>query len=118
MLRDFVKTLVTQGRDVAIHQAVASFANDFDDITDKRWKRALPSISPDDLRRDVIPDVVDTTIFQLLVLIENGDLELALRGEGGDWQSLQELFGYEASGEYIGTDGWREAFSTESVNPF
>lgn len=86
----------------------------------QRWRSAIGSADYEDVKREIIPDVVDSTLFHLLMAIDTNELELFVRDpDTGQFHSVAEIGGVgEMPGNFIGDDGWREAHSTEVVNSF
>jgi hypothetical protein len=78
----------------------------------KRWTAAAKE-GPEHLARAIIPDIVDETIFFLLLAIDNGDLPISFTASSGKVVDLTEGGFGEMAGWFIGSDGWREQYSKE-----
>lgn len=106
-------------RDTAISSCGTAIAATTVGDVAERWRAALAGAEVESVRRSLIPDVVDSTIFALLNAIENDDLELFIRNpDSGAFLSLSDVGRWEMAGDYIGDDGWREAYSSHPVNFF
>jgi hypothetical protein len=69
-----------------------------------------------DLAQMLIPDCVDEAIFSLLTAIDDGSISVAFRTSGGALIDLTESGRGELAGWYVGSDGWRGAYSKERFN--
>lgn len=118
--RSFARAIV-KVRDDAIGEAgILLSPESHGGASEQRWREALGSADYEAVKREIIPDVVDTALFHLLLAIDNEDLELFVRDpDTGQFHSVAEVGGVgEMPGNFIGEDGWREAHSTEVVNNF
>jgi hypothetical protein len=79
----------------------------------RRWREVLESGTPRDAVRELIPDVVDQVLFQLLDALDGNDIPLGWRRADGSWVSLYDLGRSEMGGWLMGTDSWRERYSTQ-----
>ena len=66
---------------------------------------------------NIVPDVVDTTIFYLLKAIENQELAIIYKTQDGEVVDLDERGLAEMAGNYITDDaeGWRQKFSHSRI---
>lgn len=86
-----------------------------------RWRDLVEGASAHRAVRELIPDIVDQTLWELLHRAETGDLPLAWRRADGSPVPLEELGANEMAGWLMATDedGWRSRFSTQRFfNPF
>ena len=79
---EFAKKLVECVRDTAIRNCDMTFRSH--GVTGKRWRElAASSTSPDSFAKEIIPDIVDSTIAQLLGAIEQEILPLSFTAANG-----------------------------------
>jgi hypothetical protein len=81
----------------------------------KRWRTAMSDSSSESLARVVIPDVVDETIAQLLLAIDQEVLNLTFKALSGNTIDLPSDGLGELTGHYMGSGGWRAAYSKQRV---
>ncbi|MCA9242677.1 MAG: hypothetical protein KDA32_01885 [Phycisphaerales bacterium] len=78
-----------------------------------RWREAIANRRAEELVGILIPDIVDQTIFALLHAIDDGALSLSFSASNGATVDLNAEGLGELSGWYIGSEGWREKYSSE-----
>ena len=110
---EFAKLLVEQVRDRAIRTYDRTIGNGPKTAMANRWHAAAKSGRPEDLARAVIPDIVDTTISQLLGAIDQELLHLSYIASTGRSVDLSVEGRGELSGSYKGPHGWIAQFSKE-----
>jgi hypothetical protein len=79
----------------------------------KRWRTAMSDSNSESLARVVIPDVVDETIAQLLLAIDQEVLNLTFKALSGNTIDLPRDGLGELTGCYVGSGGWRAMYSKE-----
>lgn len=78
----------------------------------KRWREAASKMTPDEFARMLIPDVVDTVIFELLQAMDQGVLPLSFTGTSGTTIDLAKDEDGLA-GRYFCRDGWCGQYAQE-----
>ncbi|HTM55100.1 MAG TPA: hypothetical protein VL175_13785 [Pirellulales bacterium] len=112
-LKEFAKLLVQLVRDEAIQNSDFSLSSQARGPTARRWQQAATHQSPLEFARTIIPDIVDETVFYLLNAIDNGSLKLTFATQNGTQVDLTKDGHGELAGWYLGSDGWRAAYSKE-----
>ncbi len=112
----FVKLLIEQVRDNAVHSCDAECSKDSNSPIAARWRASILNASDRELVRAVIPDIVDQVIFYLLFAIDSGALPLKYVAPDGDSVDLSAAGRGELAGWYMGDGGWREKYSKERYN--
>jgi hypothetical protein len=107
---EFAKILVHQVRDAAVTSCDVTLAAHGKGPVAARW-RAIGA--PLDKLNAIVPDVVDSAVFQLLRAIDQGELRLKFVGQNGHEVDLTEEGMGELAGWYMGSGGWRAMFSQE-----
>ena len=63
---------------------------------------------------ELIPDIVDSVVFEMLNACDNEELPIEWVETSGRRISMDELtHSGESAGWYIGDDGWRNRYSSE-----
>lgn len=109
---EFAKILVTRVRDAAIQSCDRILQSSGDAAIVKRWKEARAS-APEAFAKVLIPDIVDETISNLMIAIDQELLRLSFTASNGksiDLTSIAKEFG-ELSGSYGGD--WCKKYSKE-----
>ena len=77
--------------------------------TDKaeRWRKVLKSGKPEEIIDSLVPDIVDTTLFHLLMAIDEGQLKLTYKDSKGKAVDLYK--DGELGGWYAGE--WRQTLT-------
>src|SRR2546430_1006618 len=91
-------------RDRAISEADRLACGEIRGPSGERWRALIAESSPQEVLRELIPEIVDQTLFQLLDAIDNGALPLVWRAEDGSETSLQDLGSSEMAGWLVGGD--------------
>lgn len=113
-IEEFGRILVQQVRDYAIRSSESSLNPEAQDVESRRWREKLSGSTPESFAREIIPDVVDTTIFHLLRAIDQELLRLSFPASTGKSVDLSAEGYGELSGWYMGgEDGWRAKYSKE-----
>ncbi|MCB9608312.1 MAG: hypothetical protein H6716_17115 [Polyangiaceae bacterium] len=108
---EFGRLLVQLVRDRAIQQADSSLTRPARTRLSERWKEAQ-SRGAAAFAEEIIPDIVDYTIFYLLNALDSEALKLRFttaKGRDVDLTSSGELAGWLA----MGRGGWLERYSSE-----
>jgi hypothetical protein len=111
ILEDFAKRLVERVRDLAIKNSDRRLLPGMAGVIGERWQRSAAAGDCHAFAHEIIPDVVDDTLFFLLLAIDEGQLNLLLRSQGRI-VDLQEQGLGELAGWYMG-QGWRDVYSSE-----
>lgn len=109
----FAQLLVRLVRDTSIRVSDRDLAADAPSPVALRWRLVAGGNSDLALAREMIPDIVDETIFELLHAIDSGELPLAIRDADGNWVARSDVGRSELAGWFMGPDGWRQRFSNE-----
>ena len=109
-VEEFAKVLVQCVRDRAIRSTDGALQPNARHSMAMRWRNlGVPS----DALREVIPDIVDHTLFALLFAIDDEQLRLKFITETGKELDLLKHGDGLMAGWYSGSDGWRDMFSNE-----
>jgi hypothetical protein len=113
-IEEFAKVLMRQVRDTAIQNCDMLLRPVGESPTAKRWRAAQRTGSPEVLAKEMIPDVVDTTLWYLLHAIDEGVLRLLYTSQNGKLvdlgaEDLDGLAGWLGGGR----DGWTKKYSQE-----
>ena len=109
-IEEFAKAVVRQVRDASVRNCDGFLQPRAASPVARRWRQlqALSSVI-----EEVIPDVIDETVFNLLQAIDQGAVRLKfLSSNGREVDLSQEGLG-ELSGWYMGSGGWRALLSEE-----
>jgi hypothetical protein len=101
-----------QIRDDAIHASDLSADGRFANAEDDPW--AAVAASPEEVQQIVaaiIPEIVDQTLFELLLAADNAHLPLAWGTADSEWTPLDRLSDGSLQGSFMAF--WREAFSKQ-----
>jgi hypothetical protein len=111
-LRRFAQVLMRQVRDRAIGECDRLAQGSVRGPSGKRWQEVIARESPEATLLELIPEIVDQTLFQLLDAIDNGAFPLHWQGEDGSIEYLRDLGGDEMAGWLAGGD-WPRDYSNE-----
>jgi hypothetical protein len=115
-VRRFAELLMRQVRDEAIAECDAHATGRMLGQSGARWRELLDG---DDVRgavQELIPEVVDLTLFYLIHALDQGDLPLAWQRRDGSYVSLYDLGRSEMAGMLLmGPDGWRHSYSSQRI---
>src|SRR5438067_13410846 len=89
-IEEFAKLLVKHVRDAAIHGCDRNLKPGASTPVAKRWKKALKTDAEKSAVAQAIPDIVDQTIAQLLLAIDQELLQLSFAASSGDVVDLVE----------------------------
>jgi hypothetical protein len=112
-IEEFARILVEQVRDAAIRGVDRRLRPDTADPVALRWKKTVDTRQLESIVRMVLPDIVDNTLFYLLRAIDQEMLRLSFTGSSGKAVSLTDDGLGELGGSYMGSPGWRAAYSRE-----
>lgn len=111
-LEEFARLIVRHVRDSAIRENDFRLSAHAKEPKAKRWREAASKITPEEFARMLIPDVVDTVIFELLRAMDEGVLPLSFTGSSGTTVDLtKDQDGLV--GRYVGSDGWCGQYAQE-----
>jgi hypothetical protein len=115
----FAKTLVEHVRDKAIQSCDLELRGQTRSPMSGRWREAANRLTASTFAELIIPDIVDETVANLLLAIDQGILPLSLKGSDGHVVDLVAQGQSELCGQYLGGLSWRESYSRERyVNDF
>ncbi len=114
----FGRLLVELVRDKAIRNCRARIQSGTKSAIGKAWANAISSRNPESITDTVVIDCVDDAVFFLLNAIDDGTLPISLREADGNSANLTEEGHGELAGWYMGSDNWRERYSTEPFNNY
>jgi hypothetical protein len=113
----FGRAIVEVLRDPAIADGVFLFKPSTVGPTARRWRRVAESGDFEAFVSTVVPDIVDSVIFQLLHAIDDELFELTVTTDDDEKVTLPKEAIGEAAGWYLMDDeGWRHRFSKCSVD--
>jgi hypothetical protein len=112
-LERFAKELMRKVRDPAIEAADRLAAGGIKGPSGERWREVAKDESTRRALEELIPEIVDQTLFELLDAADNARLDLAWRGADGSCVTLEELGGSEMAGWLMGSGGWRAEYSSQ-----
>jgi hypothetical protein len=116
---EFAKILVQHVRDTAIRSCDQRASGNFKSIVAERWKKAAAGhANLDSIAKVLIPDIVDDTLFHLLLAIDQEILRLSFTASDGKTIDLPEDGYGELAGWYPGSEGWCEMYSKERFFDF
>lgn len=113
-IEEFAKLLVERVRDAAIQSCDRILQSDSNTVIGKRWKESRREAS-DAFAKILISDVVDETLANLLIAIDQEILCISYTASNGktvDLTAVAKESG-ELSGWYGGGGGWCEKYSKE-----
>ena len=111
ILESFARQLVGNVRDVAVRDCDLIVRSASRTVIAQRWTQEASA----DAIRALVPDIVDRTLAALLRALDDGSLRLALPETDGA-VDLGTLGEGELCGWYMGSGGWRTAYSKERYN--
>lgn len=79
----------------------------------ERWRELTRDEHARRALGELIPDIVDRTLFELLDAVDNDRLPLGWQTEGGSLVGLEELGSGEMGGWLMASDGWRAHYSAQ-----
>jgi hypothetical protein len=114
-IEEFAKTLVQQVRDATIKSCDSLLrANAVHPVTN-RWRETARDGNLESIATVLVPDIVDDTIFHLLLAIDEGHLKLSFTAANGRKVELPKDGLGELAGWYMGRGGWRALYSEERL---
>jgi hypothetical protein len=116
-LERFAQLLMTLVRDRAISACDRLARGATVGPSGQRWHAVMAERSTQDALLDLIPEVVDATLFEFLDAIDNGALPLCWEAEDGSCESLKELGRWEMAGWLAGGD-WPKRYSAERFHDY
>ncbi len=117
-MNEFTRKLVELVRDRSIRNCDATLLPHIGGQEAEKWKSLIAGGDTHALVQRVIADTVDTTISQLLSVIDSGEFKLAYHAESGKLIDLEVEGLGEMVGWYLGTESWRHQYSQERFNDY
>jgi hypothetical protein len=112
-LEAFASVLMRLVRDEAIRSCDRLTSSGAETGTEAdRWRQLFSTSEARSVAHDLIPEVVDQTLFHFLNAVDNGELCLAWLAADGSAQPLSEIGKGEMAGWLMGSPGWRHAYSS------
>ena len=108
----FARLLMGLVRDRAIGECDRLARGSVQGPSGKRWAEVIAQKSPQGALSELIPEIVDQTLFQLLDAIDNGSLPLQWQGDDDSVEPLREIGHSEMAGWLAGGD-WPSEYSSE-----
>jgi hypothetical protein len=108
----FAEALMRLVRDSAIASSMALASGEVRGLAGDRWRALAVDARTREALRELVPEIVDQTLFSLLDAIDNDRLSLAVQGSAGTWLPLADLGLGEMAGWLAGGD-WPRRFSTQ-----
>ena len=112
-LQRFGKLLMRLVRDRAIAACDRLASGEMVGPDGERWRTVLSTTDAREAVMNLIPDVVDQTLFELLNAVDNGEFPLAWRQSDGSLVGLDHLGLGEMAGWLMGSPGWRHQYSSQ-----
>jgi len=115
----FADALMRRVRDRAIAECDRLAAGGGAGPSGQRWAALVEDDGARRALKELIPDIVDQTLFELLSAGDHDEIDLGWRRSDGSCVSLEELGSGELGGWLMGSGGWRAQFSTQRFfDPF
>lgn len=116
-IEEFAKKLVEYVRDESIIACENELKRDALSPRSKRWWKKINEGKVELFAREIIPDVVDETIFCLLNSLDHGLIELDYISSSENRIDLMNEGQGEMAGWFLGgRDGWRKKYSQQRIN--
>jgi hypothetical protein len=112
-IEEFAKILVQKVRDAAVQSCDRMLQPSAVSPVAKRWRETIRNGTPETFAKVAIPDIVDETISNLLLAIDQELLRLSFHASSGKSVDLVAEGLGELTGWYRGSDGWCEKHSKE-----
>jgi hypothetical protein len=112
-IEEFGRALVERVRDAAIRSCDRLLDPNAASPVAKRWRESMPTSDAQKLAKALIPDIVDETISNLLLAIDQELFPLSFVASTGRSVDLVVEGLAELSGAYGGSPGWRSKYSKE-----
>lgn len=114
-LQRFAEMLMQLVRDQAIAECDALASGRMGGAIGDRWRRLIADRRTRTAVQELIPDIVDETLFRLLHALDNSDMPFRWRREDGSYVDLYDLGKSEMAGWLVGSDPdcWRARFSKQ-----
>src|ERR1051326_2104167 len=114
VVEEFARILVERVRDASIQNCDTIFHSPGSARIIQRW-RAARARSAEELANVLIPDIVDETIANLLIAIDQELLRLSFSASDGSSVDLTDVAksSGELSGWYGGPEGWRTKYTSQ-----
>lgn len=113
---EFAEALISTVRDRSVNSFDGILVRNMRSETTKKYVQEFGE-NLESAIHNVIPDIVDTTLFYLLQAIDSGDLCLYYKSKDGEVIDLDAEGLGELAGNYLSDDaeGWRQRFSRSRV---
>lgn len=112
-LERFAEGLMRLVRDRAIAGSDQLASGKMRGPTAERWRSVLSSDEAREAVKELIPDIVDRTLFELLNATDNDELPLGWQSSDGSCVSLETIGLGEMAGWFVGSPGLRHAYSLQ-----
>ncbi|MBW8875522.1 MAG: hypothetical protein JF614_11215 [Acidobacteria bacterium] len=112
-LQRFAEGLIRLVRDRAVRASDRLASGAMVGPDGERWRSLVASKETSQAIRELIPDIVDQTLFELLNATDNGELPLGWRVSEGSFVGLEDLGLGEMAGSLMGSPGWRHDYSAQ-----
>jgi hypothetical protein len=112
-IEEFARLVIAHVRDMAISSCDSSLNANAVHAIAQRWRDKISHGDSADLVKTVVADCVDQTLFYLFHAIDEGLLRINFVASTGKVLDLTEDGESEMAGWYMGTEGWRAAYSKE-----
>ena len=112
-LSRFAELLIKSVRDPAIEACDRLAAGKMRGPNGNRWGTLLTDDQARRSIRELIPDIVDQTIFEFLDAADNAQLPVAWQCKDGSFCLLDDLGQGEMCGWLMGSPGWRHEYSSK-----
>src|SRR5512132_4052161 len=109
----FAEALIEGVRDPAIAQCDVLADGRIRGPRGDRWRELTNATDVRQALHELIPEIVDETLFRLLDMIDNDSLPIAWRTSDGTFAPLYDLGMSETAGWYVGSPGWRHAHARQ-----
>jgi hypothetical protein len=116
-IEEFASDLVREVREIAVSSCLFLAEGGVSGAAGRRWDGQIGTEEARAVVVDLVPDIVDLTLFALLDAIDTGRLKL-------HWQSsdsvsplnLEDIGHSEMAGSFIFPDGWRRSYASTKWN--
>ncbi len=115
-MEEFAQNLMTFVRDRAIEDCDNRLKWAATENREDRWRDAVEHKSTSELAKIIIPDIVDSAIFYLLLSIDEGALDFTFHRTAKDPIRLSDVGKGELAGLPSGAGGWIMEYSKQQYN--
>ena len=115
-LQRFAQLLMTLVRDQAIEACDRLARGEIRGPSGERWRSVMAAVPAQRALLELIPEIVDQTLFELLDAIDNNALPLIWQAEDGSQMTLNELGSWEMAG-WLAIGDWPRRYSAQRHHP-